>query len=100
MAKKVRKQIGKGADLIKVYADYRWGVNQEAQPTFLEEELALVVKIANSSGRNVVAHAATAEGMRRAIMAGISTIEHGDNGTPEVFKLMVQKNVCLCVTAF
>ncbi len=98
LSKAVRTQIGKGADLIKIYADYRWGVNQEAQPTFLEQELALVVKIANSSGRNVVAHAATAEGMRRAIMAGISTIEHGDNGTPEVFKLMVQKNVCLCPT--
>jgi imidazolonepropionase-like amidohydrolase len=98
LSKAVRTQIGKGADLIKVYADYRWGVNQEAQPTFLEEELALVVKISSSSGRNVVAHAATAEGMRRAIMAGISTIEHGDNGTPEVFKLMVQKNVCLCPT--
>ena len=98
LTKAVRTQIGKGADLIKVYADYRWGINQEAQPTFLEEELALIVKIANSSGRNVVAHAATAEGMRRAIMAGISTIEHGDNGTSEVFKLMVQKNVCLCPT--
>ena len=98
LTKAARTQIGKGADLIKVYADYRWGVNQEAQPTFLEEELALIVKIANSSGRNVVAHAATAEGMRRAIMAGVSTIEHGDNGTPEVFKLMVQKNVCLCPT--
>jgi imidazolonepropionase-like amidohydrolase len=98
LSKAVRMQIGKGADLIKVYADYRWGANQEAQPTFLEEELALIVKIANSSGRNVVAHAATAEGMRRAIMAGISTIEHGDNGTSEVFKLMVEKNVCLCPT--
>ncbi len=98
LSKAVRTQIGKGADLIKVYADYRWGANQEAQPTFLEEELALIVKIANSSGRNVVAHAATAEGMRRAIMAGISTIEHGDNGTPEVFELMVEKNVCLCPT--
>lgn len=98
LSKAVRTQIGKGADLIKVYADYRWGVNQEAQPTFLEEELALMVKIANSAGRNVVAHATTAEGMRRAIMAGISTIEHGDNGTSEVFKLMVEKNVCLCPT--
>ena len=98
LSKAVRTQIGKGADLIKVYADYRWGVNQEAQPTFLEEELALVVKIASSAGRNVVAHAATTEGMRRAIMAGISTIEHGDNGTSEVFKLMVEKNVCLCPT--
>ncbi len=98
LSKAVRNQIGKGADVIKVYADYRWGLNQEAQPTFLEEELALIVKIAQSSGRQVVAHAGTAEGMRRAIMAGVSTIEHGDNGSPEVFKLMVQKNVCLCPT--
>jgi imidazolonepropionase-like amidohydrolase len=98
LTKAVRTQIGKGADVIKVYADYRWGLNKEAQPTFLEEELALMVKIASSSGRQVVAHAGTAEGMRRAVMAGISTIEHGDAGTPEVFKLMVQKNVCLCPT--
>ena len=35
----VRDQIGKGADLIKVYADYRWGPNGEAMPTFTQEEL-------------------------------------------------------------
>jgi imidazolonepropionase-like amidohydrolase len=98
ISKAVRRQIGKGADVIKVYADYRWGLNNEAKPTFLEEELALIVKIANSSGRQVVAHAATPEGMRRAIMAGVSTIEHGDNGTPEIFKLMAEKGVALCPT--
>src|SRR5213079_2551017 len=43
-------------------------------------------------------HAATPEGMRRAILAGAETIEHGDGGTPEVFKLMVDRRVALCPT--
>lgn len=98
MANEVRTQIGKGADLIKVYADYRWGLNRQAQPTFLPEALALAVNIAKSSGRPVVAHSSTPEGMRRATMAGVSTIEHGDYGTAEVFKLMKEKGVALCPT--
>ena len=98
LSKEVRTQIGKGADVIKVYADYRWGVNKEAAPTFTIDELKKVVEVASSSGRMVVAHAATEEGMRRAILAGVSTIEHGDNGTPAIFKLMKEKNVALCPT--
>ena len=98
LTKSVRTQIGKGADVIKIYADYRWGLMKDAQPTFLQEEIELIVKIAQSSGRQVVAHASTPEGMRRAIMGGVSTIEHGDNATPEVFKLMKEKGVCFCPT--
>ena len=98
LSKAVRTQIGKGADVIKVYADYRWGLFKDAQPTFLESELKLVVDIAKSSGRDVVAHASTAEGMRRAIMAGVKTIEHGDGATAEIFKLMKEKDVCFCPT--
>jgi imidazolonepropionase-like amidohydrolase len=94
----VRDQIGHGADWIKVYADYRWGARGEASPTFSLAELTSVVETARSSGRPVVAHSTTAEGMRRSIVAGIETIEHGDAGTPEVFKLMVEKNVALCPT--
>ncbi len=94
----VRNQIGKGADLIKVYADYRWGPNGEAMPSFSEEELRRIVETANSSGRPVVAHASTAEGMRRATLAGVATIEHGDGGTPEVFALMAERGVALCPT--
>ncbi|WP_205502563.1 metal-dependent hydrolase family protein [Rufibacter psychrotolerans] len=94
----VRDQIGKGADLIKVYADYRWGPNGEAMPTFTLTELKLIVEIAGSSGRPVVAHASTPEGMRRAAEAGVETIEHGDGGTPQVFKLMARKGVALCPT--
>ncbi len=94
----VRDQIGKGADLIKVYADYWWGLHGDAMPTFSEEELKLIVATARSSGRPVVAHASTAEGMRRATLAGVATIEHGDDGTSEVFRLMQQKGVALCPT--
>ncbi|CAA9262878.1 MAG: Amidohydrolase [uncultured Cytophagales bacterium] len=98
LVRAVRNQIGKGADLIKVYADYRWGLNGDAQPTFSVEELKLIVETARSSGRPVVAHASTAEGMRRASLAGVQTVEHGDGGTPEVFRLMAKNGTALCPT--
>ena len=98
LSKAVRSQIGHGADLIKVYADYRYGIKGEAQPTFSELELGWLAGMTNSSGRKVVAHASTPEGMRRAVMAGVSTIEHGDQGNAEVFKLMKEKKVALCPT--
>ena len=94
----VRSQIGRGADWIKVYADYRWGARGEAAPTFSVDELKLIVDTARSSGRPVVAHASTAEGMRRAVLAGVETIDHGDGGTPEVFALMAERKVALCPT--
>jgi imidazolonepropionase-like amidohydrolase len=93
-----RDQIGRGADFIKVYADYRYGPNGDARPTFTLDELRRIVDVATSSGRPVVAHASTPEGMRRAIEAGVETIEHGDGGTAEVWKLMVERNVGFCPT--
>ncbi len=93
----VRTQIGKGADWIKVYADYRWG-GGSARPTFTLDELKLIVETAKSAGIPVAAHATTAEGMRRAILAGVDTIEHGDEGTAEVFRLMKERGVALCPT--
>ena len=94
----VRDQIGHGADWIKVYADYRWGARGEAAPTFSVEELKTIVETARSSGRPVVAHATTPEGMRRAVMAGVETVDHGDAGTPDIFRLMKERNVALCPT--
>ncbi|HET9455632.1 MAG TPA: amidohydrolase family protein [Gemmatimonadaceae bacterium] len=94
----VRDQIKRGADWIKVYADYRWGPNGESRPTFTEQELRAIVEVAGSSGRPVVAHASTPEGMRRAILAGVRTIDHGDGGTAEVFRLMRERGVMLCPT--
>jgi imidazolonepropionase-like amidohydrolase len=98
LTRAIRSQIGHGADVIKLYADYRWGTNDQAAPTFTEEELKLAVKVAGSSGRTVAVHSSTAEGMRRATLAGVTTIEHGDSGTPEIFKLMKEHNVALCPT--
>ncbi|MBC7896321.1 MAG: amidohydrolase family protein [Cytophagaceae bacterium] len=94
----VRDQIAHGADWIKVYADYRWGPDGEARPAFTEAELRAAVEIAETSGRHVVAHSSTAEGMRRATLAGVTNIEHGDGGTPEVFKLMAERGVAFCPT--
>lgn len=98
MSAEVRTQINKGADLIKLYADYRWGIDGKAMPTFSTEEIAMATGIAKSSGRQTVAHASTIEGMRRAIMGGVSTIEHGDEGDEAIFKLMKDKGVALCPT--
>ncbi len=97
LTRTVRTQIGKGADWIKVYADYRWG-KPTASPTFTLDELKLIVETAKSAGVPVSAHATTVEGMRRATMAGVETIEHGDDGTLEVFRLMKDRGVALCPT--
>ena len=94
----VRSQIGAGADVIKLYADYRWGPGEPSRPTFSQAELTDAVEAAHAAGRPVAVHAGTAEGMRRAILAGVDTIEHGDAGTPEVFRLMHDRHVALCPT--
>ncbi len=98
MEKEVRTQISKGADVVKIYADYGYGINGENEPTFSTEEIAAAVAIAKSSGRFVTVHSSTPEGMRRAIDAGVHSIEHGNDGTEEVFKLMREKGVALCPT--
>jgi imidazolonepropionase-like amidohydrolase len=94
----VRDQIGHGADWIKLYGDYRWGAGPGARPTFSLEEMKLAVDTAKSAGVPVAVHSSTPEGMRRAVLGGAETIEHGDDGTPEVFKLMVEHHVALCPT--
>ncbi len=98
LTRAARDQIGHGADWIKVYADYRWGPNGEARATFSEAELRTLVEVAASSGRRVVAHAATTEGMRRAVLAGVASIEHGDAGSAEVWRLMAERQVGYCPT--
>lgn len=98
IARVVRSQISHGADWIKVYADYAWIANSPARPTFSLEELQTLVATAKDAGRPVAAHATSAEGMRRAIEAGVATIEHGDGGTAEIFRLMRDRGVALCPT--
>jgi imidazolonepropionase-like amidohydrolase len=94
----VRDQIGHGADWVKLYGDYRWGPLPGSRPTFSLDEMKLAVETARSAGVPVAVHASTPEGMRRAILAGAETIEHGDGGTPEIFKLMVEHHAALCPT--
>ncbi len=94
----VRDQIAHGADWVKVYADYPHGPGREAKPTFSLDELKLIVTTAADAGVPVVAHSTSKEGMRRAALAGVTTIEHGDDGDAEVFRLMAEKGVAYCPT--
>ncbi len=93
-----RRQIGRGADVIKLYADYRWGAGEPSRPTYSIAEMRTVVEAAHDAGRTVVAHASTPEGMRRATLAGVDSIEHGNDGTAEVFALMKARGVAFCPT--
>jgi imidazolonepropionase-like amidohydrolase len=93
----VRDQIGRGADWIKVYAD-SWDPKKGGAATFSLDELRLIVQTAKSAGCPVVAHAMTKEGIRRSTLAGVATIEHGNDGDAEVFRLMAKHNVALCPT--
>lgn len=94
----IRDQAGKGGDWTKIYGDYRAGPNGETVPTFTQDEMNVAVQTAHSIGRPVSVHATSAEGMRRAVLAGADTIEHGDAGTTEVFKLMAERHVALSPT--
>src|SRR5262249_19326558 len=94
----VRHQIRAGADVVKLYADYHWRPGEPSRPTFTEAEMRAAVEAAHAAGRTVAAHANTAEGMRRAVLAGVDTIEHGGEGTVEVFKLMKEHGVAYCPT--
>lgn len=94
----VREQIAHGADWIKVYADYARGLDSEATPTFSQEELNALVDEARSAHRLVAAHATTDEGIRRAVLAGVKTIEHGYGASEPTLKLMKEHGVILCPT--
>jgi imidazolonepropionase-like amidohydrolase len=94
----VRDQIGKGADWIKLYGDYRWGPLPGSHPTFTLDEMKRAVETADGAGVPIAVHTSTPEGMRRATLAGVATIEHGNDGTPEIFKLMVEHHVAWCPT--
>lgn len=94
----VRDQIGKGADFIKIYADYRWGLQGEDQPSFTLDELKLINEVTRSSGRAMVCHAKSKEAIRRAVLAGAETIEHGDFIDVETGKLMKEHNVTFMPT--
>ena len=88
--KAVRQRYKEGADLIKITAT--GGVLSLAKsgqnPQFTEEEIRAIVDTAKDYGFMVAAHAHGAEGMKRAIRAGVTTIEHGTYMDEEAFELM------------
>ncbi len=94
----VRRQIAAGADVVKLYVDYRWHPGEPSRPTFSAAELAAATAAAHDAGREVAVHASTPEGMRRAIAAGVDTIEHGYGGTTDIFKAMAAKGIAYCPT--
>jgi imidazolonepropionase-like amidohydrolase len=87
----VREQIGHGADLIKVYADWLY-------PTLTVEEMRVIVEEAHKAGRKVAAHATTAEGIRNAIAAGVDSIEHGHRADRKSLEIMKEKGIFLVPT--
>ena len=98
MVTAVRRQIAAGADWVKLYADYRWRAGEESRATLSLDEIRAAVAAAHDAGRPVAVHASTVEGMRRAIEAGVDTIEHGYGGTPAIFASMAAKKIALCPT--
>ncbi|WP_426165207.1 amidohydrolase family protein [Sandarakinorhabdus sp. DWP1-3-1] len=98
VAAAARRQIAAGADEIKLYADYHWGPGEPSRPTFSQAELTGAIGAAHDAGRRVAVHASTPEGMRRAVIAGADTIEHGSEGDAAVFKLMRERGTVLCPT--
>ena len=87
----VREQLGNGADLIKVYADWRY-------PTLTPDELRVIVEETHKAGKRVAAHATTPEGIRNALDAGVDSIEHGDEADRQTLERMKQKGVWLVPT--
>jgi imidazolonepropionase-like amidohydrolase len=98
IVKAVREQAGLGADWIKVYADYGLGADGATRPAFTQRELEVLVATAHDLGRPVAAHANSDEGVRRAVLAGVDTIEHGNELSEDVLKLVKQKGVALFPT--
>jgi imidazolonepropionase-like amidohydrolase len=87
----VREQIGHGADLIKVYADWQ-------TPTLTVDEMRVVVEEAHKLQRKVAAHATTPEGIFNALTAGVDSIEHGHQANRKDLELMKEKGVFLVPT--
>lgn len=77
----VREQIGHGADLIKVYADWQ-------HPTLTVEEMQVIVEEAHKQELKVAAHATTPQGIKNAIAAGVDSIEHGFGADRESIEMM------------
>ena len=96
--KAVREQSAHGADWIKIYADYRTGIDGSTRPTFTLEEMKAMVAAAHVTGRKVAAHASSDDAIRLAVLAGVDTIEHGYGASEATFRLMVERKTAYVPT--
>jgi imidazolonepropionase-like amidohydrolase len=87
----VREQLGHGADLIKVYADWD-------HPTLTVDEMRVVVEEAHKQGRKVAAHAYFPDGIRNALNAGVDSIEHGTFADRQTLELIKEKKAYWVLT--
>lgn len=87
----VREQIGHGADLIKVYADWE-------NPTLTVDEMRVIVEEAHKQKKKVAAHATKPDGIKNAIVAGVDSIEHGHEINREDLEMMKGKGTFLVPT--
>jgi imidazolonepropionase-like amidohydrolase len=87
----VREQIGHGADLIKVYADWQ-------HPTLTVDEMRVIVEEAHKQKLKVAAHATTPEGIKNALTAGVDSIEHGHGINREDLEMMKAQGTFLVPT--
>ncbi|HEX8613988.1 MAG TPA: amidohydrolase family protein [Telluria sp.] len=98
VTKAVREQTARGADWIKIYADYRTGIDGSARPTFTMDELKAMVEAAHVTGRKVAVHASSDDAIRMAVLAGADTIEHGYGASEATFRLMIERKVAYVPT--
>ena len=98
--KAVRQRYKNGADMIKITAT--GGVLSVAKngqnPQFSLEEIKAIVETANDYGMHVAAHAHGDEGMQRAVLGGVKTIEHGTLMSEETMELMIKNDTYLVPT--
>ncbi len=98
--KAIRQRYKDGSDLIKITAS--GGVLSVAKsgenPQFTEEEIKAIIAAAKDYGFKVAAHCQGAEAMKRAVLAGVNSIEHGTYMNEEIMGLMKQKGIYLVPT--
>ncbi len=102
--KAVREQIMHGADWIKVYADRGYYFTDDGTLhsilTFTSDELKSICDEARKLHRKVAAHAVGRDGIENSILAGVTTIEHGDGFDDDLLALAKKNDVYWCPTLF
>jgi imidazolonepropionase-like amidohydrolase len=97
---KVREVIREGADVIKIASSggFLSPGDDPKLPHFVDEELAAIVGTADDLGRWVMSHAHGAEGIKRAVRAGVRSIEHGTYLDEEAVAMMAERGTWLVPT--